>query len=93
MKLSVARRTKLPPAGNQISHSLRLVIADDHALLRELIADCLTSHAKNVGVVEEITRLDLALHECTKGGVDLLILNVQLFSVGCRPANQQVATA
>ena len=81
MKLSVARRTKLPSAGNQISRSLRLVIADDHALLRELIADCLTSHAKNVGVVEEITRLDLALQECTKGGVDLLLLNVQLFSL------------
>jgi DNA-binding NarL/FixJ family response regulator len=80
MKLSLARRTKLPPADSQVSRPLRLVIADDHALFRELIADCLTSQAKNVGMVEEITRLDLALQECTKGGVDLLLLNVQLFS-------------
>ena len=57
------------------------MVADDHALFRELIADCLSTRAKNVGVVEEITRLDLALPgSATKGGVDLLILNVQLFS-------------
>jgi DNA-binding NarL/FixJ family response regulator len=80
MKLPVARRSKLPSPGNPISRSLRLIIADNHAFFRELIADCLTSQAKNVGVVEEVTRLDLALQECIKGGVDLLLLNVQLFS-------------
>ena len=80
MKLSVARRAKLPVANNQISGSLRLVIADNHALFRELLANCLTIHAKNVRVVEEITNLNLALQECTKGGVDLLLVNIQLFS-------------
>jgi DNA-binding NarL/FixJ family response regulator len=81
MKLHLARRSKLAPQKNQASQPLRLVIADNHALFRELIANCLTSRAKNVGIVEEVTSLSVALHECSKGGVDLLLLNVQLFSL------------
>lgn len=60
---------------------VRFVVADDHVFLRELIVTFLEDDSHPFRLVAEVATVDAALRTCRQLEVDLLLLNIQLFSI------------
>ena len=67
------RQTRARPA----AHPLRVVLADDHVLMRDLLSAALTQE-HGYTVVAEVSTADEAIAACKEHSPDLLVLDVKM---------------